>query len=360
MREVARRGLPVLRPLRPLPGPGGAGAPSRATAPNAGAPETEEAPEGVAIPKAEEGPKASSSGHMVGRPFWPRKGTELSGNTAYRIAAFAAVSLGLFTLACLILYVVLHFGSVDDVVYDRRVYDIDYVCYVLGLVALAVCLFDGIIDFAEDRKEGEDIYASGLPASMTCLAVFMLVFLACAELAALGGGVSHPDGEGLSHVEWAAAAIVNAFAFEAVFHCAVIGIPMAVAFKVRGKAPSFPLTGGFGVGRLAWVLILISTAALCALYVYRAGAIGVPLGLARGIIFGYVFAEYGFRPSIMMSGVFGGFKAIGFMGMGGLEFPVEAAFAVVGIVVLALWMGHGDRSVADPRGMPWIAPGPRE
>ena len=178
-----------------------------------------------------------------------------------------------------------------------------WVIIVLAIIAslalLAVQSLPSLTDKSKNAVErviGTPLYSVGLILGATLAMDIIIIGIQ----AALGFGFDTPEGMDTGRTSKALLDFANAGFWEEIISRLVpIGIPMAIAALIlkRRDAPKM-LLGGFGMSKLAIVLIFISALMFGFAHSSGWGFEKVPSTFASGILFGYLYVKVGLHASI--------------------------------------------------------------
>jgi len=145
---------------------------------------------------------------------------------------------------------------------------------------------------------------------------------------------------------------------ELFFRVMYIGIPMTViALIVRRDKRSWQyLFGGFGLSKTAVVLIIVSSTLFGLAHYNGWGWSKVPLTFFGGLLFAYVYTEYGLYTSIIMHTANDTMLTLVNAGLGGLSVLAEFSLIILGLIVLIYWILHPNRKVFDLKNMETFPP----
>gem|GEM_PF-1097827 len=223
------------------------------------------------------------------------------------------------------------------------------IAYVLFALFLAYAVISyqrtaGKYGMSSDRTEH-----SGLSAAASCLSVSL--FLSIVYLLLMSSAGADADSSWMDDFRvWD----LNALLFmaglneELAFRLVWIGIPMALLgflWKKDRRSLQY-LMGGFGMSKAALVFIIISSIIFGLAHYDGWGWVKIIDAAAGGIIFGYLYTEYGLYASVLAHflndtvTVFAG----GVLG--------ELALMAAGAVILVYWLVKPNRELLDLKGMP--------
>lgn len=140
------------------------------------------------------------------------------------------------------------------------------------------------------------------------------------------------------------------------FRAAWIGIPMmAIGYIYARDRKSWQyLLGGFGMSRAAFALIIASSIIFGLAHYSGWGWVKVPNAAIAGILFGYLYVEYGLYASVLAHFVNDMLSSVGWMLGSGIEGLVMLSMIVLGLVVVVYWVVKPNRAAVRVRGMPWL------
>ena len=207
------------------------------------------------------------------------------------------------------------------------------------------------------RKKPDDYHAqvtTGLCAATWALSVSILVSVVGILLTAMEGQAPNTDWmddfTDFQMVYLLTRAGVNE---ELMFRVLFIGVPMAViALILRRDVRCWQyLFGGFGMNKIAVILIVFSSILFGLAHYDGWGWSKVPLTLFGGILFAYVYTEYGLYASIIMHTANDVMLTLSYAGMSLLTVFAEFSLIALGAIVLIRWMLHPNRELFDFRNM---------
>lgn len=179
-------------------------------------------------------------------------------------------------------------------------------------IVFVVCVYLLVRDL-KDRlgngpEEGRDVRfmratlsKAGILLGVTT--TFSMAFILLTEL--LGMGMSTDMMDGMNNYAIMASMMMAGPEEEFLCRILLIGIPMVIICAVMGfKGCLKYALGGFGMSRAALVLIVISAVIFALMHLDGWTIMKVPDTLITGLLFGYVFVQYGVHASIVMHSVF--------------------------------------------------------
>ncbi len=273
-------------------------------------------------------------------------------NTLYMVLNFASIC-GEFGG----IYARLSFGLWDFDLWTYRGIWIDI--YIAALVVIeAACLAYGIWRIWTVLKEKPSDYhaqaTTGIATATAALAVSLLVSVVGVLISSLVDQVPSTDWlDNYSTYELAFLFTQAGFSEEMMYRVLYIGVPMTVIALIlrRDKRSWQYLFGGFGISRTAAILIIISSVLFGLAHYDGWGWSKVPLALAGGLLFGYVYSEYGLYACIIMHTANDVMSSIGYLGLPFLTVIAEFSLIGLGVLVLIHWALHPNRKLLDVKNM---------
>lgn len=223
------------------------------------------------------------------------------------------------------------------------------IAYVLFALFLAYAVLSYRRTAEKHGTSSDRAERSGLSAAASCLSVSL--FLSIVYLLVMSSAGEDADTSWMDEYRvWD----LNALLFmaglneELAFRVIWIGIPMAILgflWKKDRRSLQY-LMGGFGMSKAALVLIVISSVIFGLAHYDGWGWVKILDAAAGGIIFGYLYTEYGLYASVLAHflndtvTVFAG-GALG-----------ELALMAAGAIILIYWIVKPNRELLDIRSMP--------
>lgn len=273
------------------------------------------------------------------------------------------------------LYTLIRFWDISDALQYYRfsvsisvgLWDI-HLFYYDGTWASAILLLCILIEFAciayaiyrfktlwdADGGYSERTENSGLSWGSCALCAGLLVSLASALLAIFGGTpidsswMDELDPYVLSFLLTRAG--VNE---ELLFRVLYVGVPMmVVAFILHREKNCWQyLFGGFGMSKAAVAAILFSSILFGLAHYDGWGWAKIPGTLFSGILFAYVYAEYGLYACIIMHTANDTFTVFSDIGLPFISLISEFALIGIGIFVIYDWIARPNRELLDFKNM---------
>lgn len=140
---------------------------------------------------------------------------------------------------------------------------------------------------------------------------------------------------------------------ELMYRVLYIGVPMMIlALIVRRDKRSWQyLFGGFGISKTAAILILFSSVLFGLAHYDGWGWSKIPITFAGGILFGYVYSEYGLYACIIMHTANDVMTTLAYLGLPFLTLVAEFSLIGLGLLVLLHWILHPNRELLDIKNM---------
>ena len=140
---------------------------------------------------------------------------------------------------------------------------------------------------------------------------------------------------------------------ELMFRVLFIGFPMAIIALIlnRDKRSWQYLLGGFGMSKIAVVLIVFSSVLFGLAHYNGWGWSKVPITFFGGIVFAYVYTEYGLYASIIMHTANDTLLTLTYGGLSLLSVVAEFSLMILGAIVMIYWILHPNREVLDFKNM---------
>lgn len=140
---------------------------------------------------------------------------------------------------------------------------------------------------------------------------------------------------------------------ELMYRMLYIGVPMAIIALIlrRDKRSWQYLFGGFGISKAAAVLILFSSVLFGLAHYDGWGWSKIPITFAGGILFGYVYSEYGLYACIIMHTANDVMITLAYLGLPFLTVIAEFSLIGLGVLVLVHWVLQPRRELLDFKNM---------
>lgn len=250
-------------------------------------------------------------------------------------AAFSAVAVVIVAAFALAYFVINAdgFDTIDGVGFF-------FLCTGVFVLCLALLIYDLVAKVREcpdmDGLEG-CFRSSGIVATGSALAVMLFISVVIVLLTSLLGAPIEADFLD-DYTDFQLATMFMMAGPEEEFLCRflLIGIPMALVALIRRHGHPFRmLLGGFGATKTAWIFIIISAIIFAALHLDGWNASKLPQIFATGVIFGYVFSEYGLHATIVMHSVLDCMSILAFYSEAA-EVIVMLGFCAAGLVLLIM------------------------
>lgn len=185
----------------------------------------------------------------------------------------------------------------------------------------------------------------------------ILNFIVIGISTALGEPITVPDGIGNGNTPQSLLDYADAAVWEEIITRMVyIGIPMVVAGYVCGRKGSWKnLLGGFGMSRLAVVLIIVSAVIFGFAHMSGWGMSKVAPTFLAGLIMGYLYVKIGIHASIMMHFITDYLAVIAFTGLMGIIALLELVIILLGVICFIHLLMRLRTLPQDLREMPnWV------
>ncbi len=213
---------------------------------------------------------------------------------------------------------------------------------------------------AEERIRRTPLYWTAMSFSASMLCVFLIAWIQYL----IGLDASSPV-DGMEYLDgtWGEDNLYLLFAYtfagvweEVVARIIPIGIPMTVvALLCRRKGWWKYLVGGFGMSKLAIVLIVIASLMFGFAHMKNWGITNVAPTFVWGLFFAYLYVRFGVHASILHHAVYDCFTLTLDMNPGFLA--VESVLIFLGIFCLAVFLQRLRRFLPRARGIPnWVPP----
>lgn len=257
--------------------------------------------------------------------------------TCALVYCFSNLDRILDAISVLKMYAYIPFGLVTWNIFEiqgvaLQIYAVTLLCIELIMFVYAIYRFVSILHETKDLSS-ERIERSGLTAMSSILAVSLFASVIYI-LFTLYMGIS-PDASWLDKYteEQLAFMFMNAGLMEEITtRVLYIGVPATVISFIcyRKRSSIYCILGGFGQTRLTWALILISSLIFGLEHYEEWGWSKVLDAFIGGVLFGYLYTEYGLYASVLAHMVNDTFVLVGYIGFGA---SIEG-FAMLGMVFL--------------------------
>lgn len=265
-------------------------------------------------------------------------------NTVYCIANFDAIAeeSGVYIFAAY-----LDFGLWDVTLFTYGETGIRaYLALLIavGILTVAFALYRFLPTLRKEPDSGaeEPIEKTGLSAASLCLCV--LLFLSVAYFLVMGAFGHTADASWLNQYTDNQKVFLLTRAGlreELTMRVVWIGIPMmAVALLLRKDKRCWQyLFGGFGLSKVAFVLIVVSSVAFGLAHNNGWGWVKILNAAFAGIIFGYLYTEYGLYASVLAHTANDVLTTVALTPLGTTNMVLmELALLVIGFVILVHWI----------------------
>lgn len=244
--------------------------------------------------------------------------------------------------------VLIRFSGIATTILFAILLIVEGACLAYALYRYIPAIRKEIADPAERAdRSGLCAASSGLAASLFIGVVYILITAIIGEM---------PD------TEWMSAYSNDQLSFmltragvreELMFRVFWIGVPMMIvtAIFVKDKRCWHYLFGGFGMTKVAFVFIILSSIMFGLAHDSGWGWSKVLESAMAGIVFGYLYVEYGLYAAILAHTANDTISAIGYMGFQGLEVMVMMLLLLVGLVTVIYWIAKPNWDAVDPRKM---------
>ncbi|MDD2626051.1 MAG: CPBP family intramembrane glutamic endopeptidase [Methanomethylophilus sp.] len=324
-----------------------------------------------------------------GDRFCPHCGRALNGpataaphhNSLLHSAAVACaliVAAGLlFSLVYLVFDLGTLFAAAETISFHFSLYVGTYLCRLSGLSGTALdcyivllliiellCLFVAVRLFIKGFRRGEKTRSedaterTGLTAGCTILAVSLLLSYIYFIIAAMYGYIPDTSWTDAYTNEQMYILLANAGTWEELTDRVLyIGVPMMiVAFVYRRDKKGWQyLFGGFGMSRTAVIFILFSSVMFGLAHLNGWGWTKVPDAMIAGLLFGYVYVQYGLYASILMHTANDVMLTVIQNTIGsGTAALLILAVCTLGLLTLIYWVLKPRKDVLNIQQMPWF------
>ena len=248
----------------------------------------------------------------------PVKTNEPEPVDSYDIMFIAAMAATLITTVIGILAIIYCIANISNISYYLTSFGMAE--FSLALVIYAFCLAYAAIRFAyrltekdPERRNGL-LMDSGLMNSAIGLAVMFFASIALIILVSLVDPVENNFLDDYNEYQLAAVLMIAGPEEEFLFRILPVGIPMVLIALIKGRERVLKyLFGGFGMSRAALILIIVSAVIFGLAHLSGWNFSKVPQSVMCGLIFGYVYVEYGVYASIIVHGTLDVFNIPGYM-----------------------------------------------
>lgn len=273
------------------------------------------------------------------------------------------------------IYSLIHFGDISNAL-DAYRFDMEirlglwdvHLFYYYGtgatiilaicLIVEMACLIYAIYRFKTrwDEKGGysEKTEDSGLSRASSALCVGLLVSLVSGILLGmLGANIDSSWMDELDRYVLSFLLTQAGLHEELLCRALYIGVPMMViAFILHREKNCWQyIFGGFGMSKVAVAIIFISALIFGVAHSEGWGWAKVPGALFSGILFGYIYAEYGLYACIIMHTANDTFMSIADIGFPFLAVVSEFALVGMGVFILYDWITKPNRELMDFKNM---------
>ncbi len=235
-------------------------------------------------------------------------------------------------------------------------------------IVLGICIFvEGLfLVYALDRfhkalnrektqGDGMCVERSGLSAASGALCVSLVLSAVLLLFASMSGNSA--DAEWMSKfTELQMLFLLTKAGLEEEFMLRIfwIGVPMAViALAVHQDRRSWQyLMGGFGMSKIAIALIVFSSVLFGLAHLEGWGWGKVPSAAITGLIFGYLYTEYGLYAAVLAHTANDTMTSLAYSFGAGMDFLVVFAMIALGVVILIYWIIKLTKSKIDLTDMP--------
>lgn len=230
------------------------------------------------------------------------------------------------------------------------------IAIVLGLVLavdvifLAYAAYRFLIAFGKEQEYNDPELSekSGLGAASSLLCASLLLGVILLLFSAMSGNGA--DSSWMSdYSDYMMTFMLTRAGLREELMCRVfwIGLPMMVlALVIRKDLRSWQyLMGGFGMSRTAFVLIVFSSVLFGLAHLDGWGWGKVPDAIVGGLIFGYLYTEYGLYAAVLAHTANDTMSSVGYIFGTGLESMMTLLMLAIGLAVLIQWVLRPNRSV---------------
>ena len=278
-------------------------------------------------------------------------------NLVYCIVNFGGISADITTLHPVPIYIPL---GMDDILLAQLHGSIVSVLFALDLIIIGVCLTYAAYSFyrgyMNEQATGDTdcTEKTGLVGCSTILAVSLLLSIIYIMMTAVSG--NPPDASWMSFytdfemVFRLTRAGVNE---ELMYRVFWIGVPMVVVALIvarNSRCWQF-LLGGFGMSKTAFVLVVVSSFLFGLAHLNGWGWSKVPDAMLGGILFGYIYVQYGLYASILAHCANDVMSTIGYTVGAGVQSLALLGLLFLGLVTLISWFIKPNMDAVDIRRM---------
>ena len=212
-------------------------------------------------------------------------------------------------------------------------------CAAIFLICLALVIRDFVRRMKGCPREeriprymGTAMGHSGVLFAVT--AVFTIIVIGFSNL--IGEAISENFIEKMSDYEIIASMLIAGPTEEIPFRMLMIGLPMVVVCAVMHRASIKDIMGGFGMSWAAFVFLIISSVAFGLVHLDGWSFMKFPDTFITGLLFGYVYIEYGLHITIVVHSAFDMMSSLEvILGEFG-EIPMLATMVLGGILLIRL------------------------
>ncbi len=192
-------------------------------------------------------------------------------------------------------------------------------------------------DLRDERFMRAPYSKAAILTAVMILTSFIVMFFSLA----IGEEISEDFTDKMSNYEIMASMITAGPTEEGIFRVVLIGVPMFLICCLKHRGSKKDILGGFGMSRAALVLIIISSVLFGAAHLDGWSLMKFPDTFIAGLLFGYVYVQYGAHVTIFMHSAFDMMVSFDIFYEGLATVPM-AVLAVLGTVLLI-------RSISDYR-----------
>lgn len=211
------------------------------------------------------------------------------------------------------------------------------ICAAIFLVCLALLLKDFVGRLKGCPREECDPRFMRAPLSkagilMAVTAFTTIVILLFSEL--IGEGISSDFMNDLPTYQLMAVMLIAGPEEELICRALLIGVPMAlICLIARQKGVLKNILGGFGMSRAALVLLIISSVIFGLIHLDGWSIMKFPDTFISGMLFGYVYVQYGIHATIVMHSTFDMLASLDLLMEGAGTVPL-IILSILGFVLL--------------------------
>ena len=278
-------------------------------------------------------------------------------NLVYCIVNFGGISADISSNLKVAVYVPL---GIDDLVLTRLRGTAVSVIFALDLVIIGVCLAYAVYSFyrgyMNEQATGDTDYTekTGLVGCSTILAVSLLLSVIYIMMTAVSGNA--PDTSWMSSFTdfemvfyLTRAGVIE----EIMYRVFWIGVPMVVVALIvarNSRCWQF-LLGGFGMSKAAFILLVVSSVLFGLAHLNGWGWSKVPDAALGGLLFGYIYIQYGLYASILAHCANDVMSTIGYTIGTGVHSLALLGLLFLGLVTLISWFIKPNMDAVDIRRM---------